>query len=82
MWREELGEDAWVLTREEALVLGLFGTLQDRNLPLIGDLVVAMRGTVALADSRTQTAASMRLIGMHGSLTPAEVLVPGILEVV
>ncbi|GMA31455.1 alkaline phosphatase family protein [Litorihabitans aurantiacus] len=80
-WRDVLGEDAWVLQRGEALGLGLFGDVEDARLPMIGDLVVAARGTHAVVDSRTQSAASIALVGMHGSLTPAELEVPAILAI-
>lgn len=75
-WRDVLGETAWVLTREEATALGLFGPLDPRHAAVPGDVVVAARGTRAVVDSRTQSPASMALIGMHGSLTEGEMLVP------
>ncbi|MBK5250176.1 MAG: alkaline phosphatase family protein [Actinomycetales bacterium] len=75
-WRAELGERAWVLSRDEALRADLFGPVDERFLTVIGDVVVAVRGDLAVHDSRTQTAASLKLIGMHGSLTPAETTVP------
>lgn len=78
-WRAELAENAWVLTRTEAVGLGLFGAVAERNVSLIGDLVVAARGRHAIVDSRTQSAASIALIGMHGSLTHDELAVPAIL---
>ncbi|HLS49531.1 MAG TPA: alkaline phosphatase family protein [Actinomycetaceae bacterium] len=75
-WTEFLGDSAWVLSREEAIAAGLFGEVTDAHREVIGDIVVATRGTRAVMDSRTQTAASLRLIGVHGSLTPAELEVP------
>ena len=33
-------------------------------------------GRAGVVDSRTQTPHSLELIGMHGSLTPGEMLVP------
>lgn len=75
-WRAELGERAEVLTREEAIAADWFGPVEDRFRPVIGDVVAAMRGDVAVVDSRTQPAASLELIGMHGSITDAETTVP------
>lgn len=75
-WRGVLGDTAWVLTRGEAEAHGLFGSVAPRHRPVIGDLVVAARGTRAIVDSRVQSAPSLGLIGMHGSLTPQEMLVP------
>lgn len=75
-WRGELGERALVATRDEAVAAGWFGEVADHVRPIIGDLVVAALGTGGVGDSRTQTAASLRLAGMHGSLTTGEMLVP------
>lgn len=79
-WREILGDTAWVLHRREAEALGLFGAVADRHREVIGDLVVAARGNRAVLDSRTQSGPSLGLVGMHGSLTPDEVLVPLIVQ--
>lgn len=78
-WTERLGELAWVLMGEEAVAGGLFGEVEERNRALIGDLVVATRGSAAIVDSRTQTPASLGLVGMHGSLTTAELAIPALL---
>ena len=75
-WREELGGQALVATRAEAVAAGWFGDVAPHVDPILGDLVVAALGTGGVGDSRTQTAASLRLRGMHGSLTPGEMLVP------
>jgi hypothetical protein len=74
-WCEVLGDRAEVLTRDDALMRGWFGGAEPQVLPRIGDVVVACRGDHAVLD----TAAfpfEARLIGMHGSLTPAEMLIP------
>ncbi len=47
----------------------------------IGDVLVAARGSFALVDSRTATPHVLALIGQHGSLTPAEQLVPLLVHV-
>ena len=75
-WRAVLGDTAVVLLRDEAAGLGLFGPLSDRHRDTVGDVVVVTRGTRAIVDSRTQTPSSIALIGVHGSLTAAEVEVP------
>ena len=54
-WRAELGERADVLARDEAIDAGWFGMVEDKFRPVIGDVVAAMRGDVAVVDSRTQT---------------------------
>ena len=75
-WRTTLGDRALVVTREEAVGAGWFGPVRDHVLPLIGDIVVAATGRAGIVDSRTQTPHSLELIGMHGSFTPGEMLVP------
>jgi len=75
-WRTVLGTSAVVLTRDEAEAAGWFGSVSEHVRELLGDVVVAATGRASVVDSRTQSAASMRLIGMHGSLTPGEMQVP------
>lgn len=75
-WREVLEDTAWVLLREEAEEVGLFGPLTARHRTTVGDVVVATRGRRAVVDSRTQTPSSIALVGVHGSLTPAELEIP------
>lgn len=75
-WRAELGERAEVRSRDEAIAAGWFGPVEARFTSVVGDVVAAMRGDLAVVDSRTQTPASLELIGMHGSLTTAESTVP------
>lgn len=75
-WADVLGGDAVVLTGDDAVAAGLFGPVSGHVRPLIGDLVVAATGRATVVDSRTQTPASLRLVGVHGSLTPAELRVP------
>ncbi|SFC35050.1 alkaline phosphatase family protein [Streptomyces aidingensis] len=76
VWSEVLAGSAWVATREEAVELGWFGpVVEPRVLPRIGDVVVAMTGDAAIVASTTEPNESA-LIGMHGSMTTAEQLVP------
>ncbi|WP_231581968.1 hypothetical protein [Cellulosimicrobium funkei] len=39
-------------------------------------MIVALRGRATVVDSRTQTPASLALVGVHGSLTEREMRVP------
>lgn len=75
-WNEVLGDRALVLAKEEAIGQGLFGTATKYAKSWIGDLVVAMTGTGTIADTTTAPPASLKLLGVHGSLTPAEVEIP------
>ena len=75
-WRDTLGSAAVVVTRDEAMSDAWFGDVAEHVLPVIGDVVVAMTGRATVVDSRTQTPGSMDLVGVHGSLTRHEMLVP------
>ncbi|TFV54105.1 alkaline phosphatase family protein [Mycobacterium sp. PS03-16] len=75
-WRDTLGDKAWVLTRDEAIAAGWFGDrIADEMRPRIGDIVAAARDTAAMVRRSTEPVES-GLRGQHGSLTPAEQLVP------
>ncbi|MFJ6759211.1 MULTISPECIES: alkaline phosphatase family protein [unclassified Streptomyces] len=78
VWREVLGDRFWVASREEALDLGWFGApgeCDERVLGRIGDVVAAAQADVAITASRNEPNESA-LVGMHGSMTAAEQLVP------
>jgi len=77
VWRDVLGERAWVLSREEAIKEGWFGPVADDMAPRIGDVVAAPAGSLALVAAKTEPRESA-LFGMHGSLTSAEQLVPAL----
>lgn len=73
-WRARLDEQAWVLSRREAFEAGWFGPVNPRLAERFGDVLVAMRGDGAVM-SRTLPK-EFSLVGMHGSLTAAEMTVP------
>lgn len=75
-WRERVAERAWIRTRGEAVAEGWFGPVHERNVPRIGDLVVAMRDNFAIVDSRRARPKLLALVGLHGSLTEEESSVP------
>jgi hypothetical protein len=74
-WRSIVGNRAWVLSREEAVAAGWFGPVAPRLADRIGDVVVAPVGSGAVIASKTEVLESS-LIGMHGSLTSSDQLVP------
>ena len=74
-WREILGARAWVASREEAVSAGWFGEVAEQMADRIGDVVAAPAGPWAMVATRTEPRESA-LIGMHGSLTTADQLVP------
>ncbi|MGH3510350.1 MAG: alkaline phosphatase family protein [Nocardioidaceae bacterium] len=74
-WRERLDGRALVLTRDEAIERGWFGPVDASVRPRLGDVMVAAQGdNSVLSTARFSYEAS--LVGMHGSLTPVEMLVP------
>ncbi|MFZ0529270.1 MAG: nucleotide pyrophosphatase/phosphodiesterase family protein [Propionicimonas sp.] len=73
-WRDRLGDDAWVRTRAEAIDEGWFGEVSPRLAGHFGDVLVAMAGAGAVLTRSLPK--ELALVGMHGSLTPAELDVP------
>ncbi len=74
-WTEVLGDRADVLTREQAISKGWFGAVSPSVLPRLGDVVVASRGDHAIM-STIDFPYEHTLVGLHGSLTPDEMLIP------
>ncbi|WP_246450102.1 alkaline phosphatase family protein [Allostreptomyces psammosilenae] len=76
VWSEVLGEEMWVASREEAVEAGWFGPrVADRVRGRIGDVVAAARADVAVVASRAEPGETS-MVGLHGSMTPTEQLVP------
>lgn len=73
-WREELGERAHVLDREEAVEKGLFGPTEEDYAERVGDVVVLARGDTVLVSEVDPLVSS--LVGQHGSVTDAEMHIP------
>jgi Type I phosphodiesterase / nucleotide pyrophosphatase len=74
-WREILGPRAWVASRDEAIADGWFGPVAPEMAPRIGDVVAAPAGPSAVVATQAEPRESA-LVGMHGSLTSADQLVP------
>ncbi len=74
-WREVLGNRAWVHSRDEAIKEGWFGPVDPDMARRIGDVVAAPAGCWAIVATEREPRESA-LIGMHGSLAPADQLVP------
>ncbi len=72
---ERVGKSAEVLTRDEAVGRGWFGPVDAAVRPRLGDVVVACRDDFAVVSSATFPYEA-QLVGLHGSLTPAEMLIP------
>jgi len=74
-WRATLGDDAWTVSRDDAIAAGWFGPVEPAAAGRIGDVVAAARGSSAVVATVAEPRES-RLVGMHGSLTPSEQRVP------
>jgi hypothetical protein len=74
-WRERLGDHAHVLSRDEAIERGWFGPVASQVRPRLGDVVVAARGDHAVVSTADFPYENM-LVGLHGSLTAAEMEIP------
>jgi len=75
-WREALGEHAWVISTEQAVADGWFGPkVTEQAIPRMGDVIAAARGTSVLVRPDVEPRLSI-MRGHHGSLTPAEQLIP------
>jgi hypothetical protein len=76
-WRTVLGDAFWVFSRDEAVASGLYGPeVDDRVAVLVGDVVAVARGRGSVADARVAPPGLLDLVGMHGSVTADELVVP------
>lgn len=78
-WRAVLGERAEVMTRETAIGRGWFGEVAPLVLPRLGDVVVACRSDHAVLSTLDFPYEAM-LVGLHGSLTEDEMLIPLVVD--
>jgi hypothetical protein len=74
-WRSAVDGRAEVLTRDEAVARGWFGAMTSAVRPRVGDVLVAARGDFSVMSS-SAFPYEARLVGLHGSLTAAEMLIP------
>lgn len=74
-WAEMIGDRAWVLSREEAIAAGWFGPVGPKMEERIGDVVAAPAGPYAIVATQAEKLESS-LVGMHGSVTSSDQLVP------
>jgi Type I phosphodiesterase / nucleotide pyrophosphatase len=75
-WRGLLGHAMWVLPGEEAIAAGWFGAqVSDDARARVGDVVAAAHGPIGIVQREVDPTQAI-LTGHHGSLTPAEQLVP------
>lgn len=69
------GHQAWIRTRDEAISQGWYGPkVSDMARARMGDVLLAPWGTLAFLEPNDT--GPFQLVGRHGSVTPAEMLVP------
>ena len=73
--RRSSATGADVMTRDTAIARGWFGDVIPSVYPRLGDVIVAMRDTHSMFSS-VDFAYEMTLVGLHGSLTPDEMVIP------
>lgn len=73
-WTEILADRAVVLTADRAIEQGLFGAWDPTLRNRVGDVLVAMRSDWAVMTRRAPQ--ELGLVGMHGSLSRAEMAIP------
>jgi len=73
-WSDRLGGRAWVRVRGDAVDEGWFGPVDDDLRERYGHVLVALRDDWAVMTR--QFPRELTLVGMHGSLTAAEMVVP------
>jgi hypothetical protein len=76
MWSSRLRGSATVHTREQLLDDGWFGPVRPEVRPRIGDLVVITQPSFAVVHSGLMRPEIVRLLGLHGSTSEAELAVP------
>lgn len=75
-WRELLGEQWWVGSRDDAIGVGLFGpSINGAAARRIGDVVAVSLGSAGVVERRRLPRLAA-MPGQHGSVTDEELLVP------
>lgn len=79
-WTELLGDGMALLSKEEAIARGWFGTaVSDAARSRIGDLIAMSVSELAVVRRKAESR-NASLVGHHGALTDAELLVPLLLR--
>ncbi|MGN0065482.1 MAG: alkaline phosphatase family protein [Nocardioides sp.] len=78
-WKQTLMGKADVLRRDEAVARGWFGDVGPSVLPRLGDVMVACRGNTGIFSS-ADFAYEKTMVGLHGSLTADEMLIPFLVD--
>ena len=77
-WRRDWSELAWVLTQEEVVTAGLYGTVHSSNTARLGDVFILAKKDVAFYDERDHSMKGRNMIGQHGGTSAIEMAIPAI----
>lgn len=75
-WRETVGEDFDVVSRDEALAAGWFGDVRAEVVERIGDVMLSGSSDASIHDTRFQRVEQLNLVGYHGARTDVESSIP------
>lgn len=75
-WRARLADAAWVITPEDLVAAGWWGTPSTSVRRRAGELIVIPRTEVALYDARTPRAEARNMVGQHGGMSEREMTIP------
>ena len=81
-WRERLGDKALVRLCDDAVRDGVYGPMDPRVRPMIGDVLVQAAGAVTIVDSRIQNDKATHLPSVHGSQTALDMDIPCLIDLV
>ena len=81
-WRDRLGDKALVRLCDDAVRDGVYGPMDPRVRPMIGDVLVQAAGAVTIVDSRIQNDKATHLPSVHGSQTALEMDIPCLIDLV
>jgi hypothetical protein len=75
-WRGVLGPAAEVVTRDDAIAAGWYGTVAPATVERLGDVVVACRDDYVVLATAREPETVTRMVAFHGSYTAVEMSVP------
>lgn len=75
-WEAQLGDVSWIATKKQALAGRVFGATSEFAASVMGDVLVFQKSTFALVDSRMREPGRPFMVGVHGSVTEPEMMVP------
>nr|WP_097322625.1 nucleotide pyrophosphatase/phosphodiesterase family protein [Actinoplanes atraurantiacus] len=75
-WKSVMGDDAWVMTRDEIIDGGWFGPVPAAHRSRIGDVVIVCQNRAVALAGGWEPPPVGRLIAYHGSVTATEMTVP------